>query len=156
MHACKDWSRRCRWSCQACVCSTWRDMQREAKMEGGEITEVFPGWRSSLLCQRSGRCWGSSGWRALLWTERPADPLLHLDHTVSAAICSAAAGAGWGHRERDQVWFTSRGTMRRAELQVYSFSCIALVLCCARFLYCFTLAKKKTPLNKAFQFKRIM
>lgn len=64
----------------------------------GAVTEGFPKWRSSLLCRRSGRCWGSSEWRARRWTELPADPQLHPGHTENAATYSAAAAGGWGHR----------------------------------------------------------
>lgn len=66
----------------------------------GGHTEEFPEWRSSPLCLQSGRCWGSSGWRAPRRTGPPAGPPPRPGRTAHAATCSAAAGGGCGHRER--------------------------------------------------------
>lgn len=74
---------------------------------GGNITEVSPAWRSSLLCQQSGRCWGSFGWRARRWIVLPADPQLLRDHTVNAATYNSTAVEGWRHREE---WYLYKGS----------------------------------------------
>lgn len=64
----------------------------------GGVTGESPRWRSSLLCQQSGRCWGSSVWRVPLWTELPAAPQLPLDRTAIAATYNAAAAWDWQRR----------------------------------------------------------
>lgn len=101
----------------------------------GGVTGESPRWRSSLLCQQSGRCWGSSVWRVPLWTELPAAPQLPLDRTAIAATYNAAAAWDWqrrGHTVKQN--FHARITSLRHQKEVLCSALVHLSSCMLFFL----------------------